>query len=124
MEEASLTDYSWKIFRLLILCSALLSFVDWRLTNGYVLGAVTSVFLLKRVERYCDAVLAQQVAPQKQAVASFLSNYLVMAAVLILAAVLPNVFNLFTTALGMMAIKIALVLEVTLMQKKEVQSES
>ncbi|MBQ1321010.1 MAG: hypothetical protein IIY53_05105 [Solobacterium sp.] len=113
-----MTAKTWKIYRILLGLSICLAAVDWRLTTGYVLGAIGSLLHLKRVERYCDIVLGLNDASEKQARISFLSNYALMAAFLILAAVMPQVFNLFTTAIGLSAVKIALVAE-ALIDRKE-----
>ena len=106
-----MTKRTWTNFRILLGLAICLAALDPRITAGYVLGAAGSLLHLRRVERYCDAVIAQGGAPRKQAVVSFLSNYALMAAVLILAAVLPQIFNLFAAAAGLSAVKLSLLIE-------------
>ncbi|MBR2830594.1 MAG: hypothetical protein IKE68_08610 [Solobacterium sp.] len=106
-----MTAKTWKIYRIMLGLAVCLAALDWRLTTGYLLGAAGSLIHLKRVERYCDTVLAAGQATRKYSVLSFLSNYALMAAFLICAAVMPQVFNLFAAAIGLSAVKIALVAE-------------
>ncbi|MBR2067185.1 MAG: hypothetical protein IJ875_02850 [Solobacterium sp.] len=106
-----MNERTWKAFKLLLLAASVMAFVDYRLTLGYFLGAFTSIFLYKRIERFCDSMISAMYASNKQAFVGFMLNYLVMGIVLVLAAKLPHLFNLFTCALGLMAIKIAVIAE-------------
>ena len=106
-----MTDRVWKVYRILLVIGVCTAIINYRIALGFLLGAITSVFLLKRIERFVDAVIDTKHASNKQAFISFMLNYAVMAAVLVIAALLPNIFNIFATAIGLMAIKISVIIE-------------
>ena len=106
-----MTDRVWKVYRILLVIGVCTAIINYRIALGFLLGAITSVFLLKRIERYVDAAIDMQHASNKQAFISFMLNYAVMAAVLVIAALLPNIFNIFSTAIGLMAIKLSVIIE-------------
>ncbi len=106
-----MTDRVWKVYKILLLIGIGTVLINYRIACGFLLGALTSVILLKRIERFCDAVIDMQHASNKQAFMSFMLNYLTMAAVLLISVLLPNIFNVFATAIGLMAIKISVIVE-------------
>ena len=114
-----MTDKTWKVFRIMMAASAVFLIVDFRITLGYLLGAAASVIMLKRIERFCDAVIQTRYSSGVRAFGGFMINYLIMAAVLITAAVFRNVFNIFAAALGLMAVKLSVILESVFFKEKE-----
>lgn len=106
-----MTDRVWKVYKTLLVIGIISAIIDYRIACGFLLGALTSVFLLKRIERFCDAVIDMNHASNKQAFMNFMLNYLVMGAVLLISALLPNIFNIFACAVGLMAIKLSVIIE-------------
>ena len=119
-----MTDRVWKVYKVLLVIGLCTAIINYRIACGFLLGALTSVFLLKRIERFVDAAIDMQHASNKQAFISFMLNYAVMAAVLVIAALMPNIFNIFATALGLMAIKLSVIIESLLFKEGMVEQRN
>ena len=110
---------SWRLFAALTagLCTAAL-FYDWRISLGFILGAFVSVLLYFRTVMFCDTVLGQKKAGKGFVFSRFMSSYALMAIPLILSVVLPEYFNVFAAAAGLLLIKVTLMLD-SLLERRE-----
>lgn len=98
---------NWKIFAILaVLIAAVTLFFDWRMTSGFVLGTAVSIGTYFLTERFCDIALSLR--SSGGTMGHFILNYMIWAAVLVLCAKLPQVFNILTCALGLFMVKISL----------------
>lgn len=114
-----MTRKSWNLFKIVVLLGSCSGFIDFRYASGFLLGAIASIVLYKRAERYADSVIYQNQASTPQSILNFVNSYAIMAIVLIVAALLPNYLNIFAAAIGMMAIKIAVIIEALTTGKEE-----
>ena len=78
---------------------------DWRIASGFLLGAVVSVWLYWRTVFFCSAVLEQKSSRKRMIFVRFFGTYALMAIPLLLAAVLPEIFNIFAAAAGLLLVK-------------------
>ena len=97
---------SWRISLGIVLVVTMAAILfDWRISAGFLLGSFVSVLLYWRTVAFCDAVIAQSRATKTFVFSRFMSSYALMAIPMLLAAVLPQYFNLFATAAGLLLIK-------------------
>lgn len=92
---------------------------DWRIASGYVMGAAISALLYWRTTMFCDQVLDQQAAGKIGLIGHFLFNYLLMALPLLIAALVPEVFNIFAAAGGLFLMKVVLILDSVLERREK-----
>lgn len=111
---------TWKLFTLiLITVSVVTIFIDWRITTGWILGCLISRILYRRIEVFWNGILDQGYATAKTGRGNYFTNYLIMAAALVVCALCPEYLNIFACALGMMAIKITSVMDVLIPGKEK-----
>lgn len=101
----------WAIYGIEIGISVLLVLLDYRITTGFIMGALVSVLLYYRNNSFWNDVLDTRVAGKGTGVSHFTINYLLMAIALIVCAVKKEYFNVIACALGVLSIKWAIVLE-------------
>ncbi|MCR5373578.1 MAG: ATP synthase subunit I [Solobacterium sp.] len=106
-----MTERSWKIYRILLVIGLCSGLIKRTYGLGFGLGAAASLLIYKKIELMCDTLIQRQEAGRIQVYSGFLVDYAIMAAVLILAAKLPDWFNIFAAALGLGLIKITAVAE-------------
>ena len=94
-------------------------FTDWRIASGYVFGAMISALLYWRTTMFCDQVLDQQAAGKIGLIGPFLFRYLLMALPLLIAALAPEVFNIFAAAGGLFLMKFVLILDSVLERREK-----
>lgn len=109
---------AWKITWVIAAVGLLSGFIDWRCATGYALGCAIAALLYKRNEGYWNEIVDIGNAKKGTGFSHFLVNYGLMAGSLILCAKLPQYFNIFACAIGLMLIKIGAVAG-TLFQGKE-----
>ncbi len=114
-------DRTWKITGVIAALGLLSGFINWRFATGYALGAAIAVLLYKRNEGYWNGVVDMGNAKKGTGFTHFLVNYALMAGAMILCAKLPQYFNIFACAIGLMLIKISVTAGV-LFQGKEHRS--
>lgn len=85
--------------------------IDVRIALGFLLGAVGSVLLYARSVAFCNMVLSQKSTRYLRTFGRFMQSYAIMAIVLILSAVKPELFNVFASAAGLLVVKFCLILE-------------
>ena len=94
-------------------------FTDCRIASGYVFGAMISALLYWRTTMFCDQVLDQQAAGKIGLIGHFLFSYLLMALPLLIAALAPEVFNIFAAAGGLFLMKFVLILDSVLERREK-----
>ena len=100
-----------------VIIAGLLSGVfDLRYAAGFALGACGSILLYVRNDRFWSAVLDSGSATKYTGVLHFLVNYGIMAGTLLLSALVPNVFNIFACAIGLMLLKISVIIKEIIMR--------
>lgn len=103
-----MTQKSWKIFIVLSAVTAVvLVLFHWQWMTGYLLGCAASALAYKNTEHYVDQTISARM-PAGTAVHMML-NYTIWTAVLIVSAVLPQLLNVLTCALGLFMIRITLI---------------
>lgn len=107
----------WTIYGIEIGISLVLAILDYRITTGFIIGALVSVLLYFRNNSFWNDVLDTRVAGKGTGFSHFTVNYIIMAGALILCAVNQNLFNVIACALGVLSIKWAIVLESMLERK-------
>lgn len=108
-----MTEKSWKIYKILMIAvSAVTLFINFRWTTGWLLGGLVAMLLYRRIENYWNGILDIGYADKKTGRGNYFTNYLIMAAAMVVCALLPEYLNIFTCALGLMAVKITSVIEI------------
>lgn len=108
-----MTDQSWKIYKVLCITVSIVTLViNFRWTAGWLLGSLVTVLLYKRIESFWNGILDTGYADKKTGRGNYFTNYLIMAAALLICALLPDYLNIFACALGLMAVKFTSVIEV------------
>lgn len=106
---------SRSLMRSCLICTAVFCFVsvwfDIRIALGFLFGAIGSVLLYLRNVAFCNAVLDERSTRHLKTFGRFMQSYAIMAIVLIVAAVKPELLNVFSAALGLLLVKICLILE-------------
>lgn len=103
---------SWRIsLCIMLIVAAAALVVDWRISSGFLLGCFVSVLLYLRTVAFCNAVLENGRTTKTFIFSRFMSSYALMAIPLLLAAVLPQYFNLFAAAAGLLLIKVTLIFD-------------
>ncbi|MBQ7888793.1 MAG: hypothetical protein IJ356_03450 [Erysipelotrichaceae bacterium] len=94
-----------------ILFCLLTVWIDIRIALGFLLGAVGSVVLYLRSVVFCDIILSEKSTRHLKTFGRFMQSYAIMAIVLIISAVKPELFNVFASAAGLLMVKFCLILE-------------
>lgn len=109
---------TWKLFALLSVCiEIVLLVIKWTFGLGYLVGVVMCFILYKRNEVYWTDILDAREKVGYAYLGHYFINLLCMAVPMVLAALYPNVLNIFTVALGLLMIKITVTIEVLLPKK-------
>ena len=115
-----MTERSWKItVVLIVLGSILTAFFGWNVMAGYLLGSAACIVNYKRNERYWTGILNQGSATKWTGMFHWIINYAIMAAVMFISAMKPQYLNVFSTTAGLLLIKIAVIVETILGDKKK-----
>lgn len=117
-----MNERSWKTAGVLCVLSLITLFFNWRITTGFLLGAVLAVWLYKRNETYWNEVVDTRSAGRRTGFFHFLVNYAIMAGAMILAVRLPQAFNVFAVAVGLTIIKLAVIIDNFLPYRKGEQN--
>lgn len=105
-----MTKRAWEIFIVLTIFTALIFTVfHWQWMTGFLLGSGASAFAYRNTENYVDQTISAQM-PAGTAFHMML-NYMIWAAVLLIAAVLPNYLNILSCALGLFMIRFSLIID-------------
>ena len=112
-----MTARMWKIAAIVTALGACLLFVSRPVGAGFLLGAVTAVVLFKRNEKFWNGVLDSMHSEKTTGLLHFIVNYVLMAGVLVLSALYPEILNIFACAVGLMLIKIAATIDALLKQE-------
>lgn len=113
-----MTRKSYRIFAvLLIAVSVLTLFFDYRWTTGWLLGCLVSLLLYRRVESFWGMILDRRFVSGKTGRGNFLGNYLIMAATLLICAFFGKFLNIYSCALGLMAVRFTSVIEILITRK-------
>ena len=99
-----------------ILLGLLSGLADIRYASGFALGAVASVLLYIRNEQFWSGVLDTGTATKYTGIFHFLINYGIMAGVLVLSALKPELFNIFACAVGLLLLKISVIIKETIIK--------
>ena len=102
-----------------ILLGLLSGFADITYASGYALGCAASVLLYIRNDRFWSGVLDSGSATKYTGIFHFLINYLIMAGVLLVSALYPQFFNIFTCAVGLMLLKISVIIKETILRHRK-----
>lgn len=109
---------SWKLFVvLLVVITIVLLLWDFTIALGYVVGGLLSALLYFRNASYWGDILDAGTVSGSRYGFHFMVNMLIMALPMIIAALFPDVLNIFAVAAGLFMIKITVVVEVLLMRK-------
>ena len=111
---------SWKLFRILtILISLVTAVFNWRWTTGFLAGTAMCILLYYRTDTYWSDILDSGTHKGSRYMFHFAINFLLMALPMVLAALFPQIMNIFAAALGLLMIKITVTVEVRLPKGKE-----
>lgn len=88
-----------------ILIGAILIVFGLRFYFGFVLGSGIALVILKGNDVFWNGVLDTRTSHKYTGVGHWLKNYGLMIVGLLICVFFPNVFNIFTCALGMMIVK-------------------
>jgi hypothetical protein len=114
------TDRTQKLSRILMIAGAVIfAFVGRAYLLGFLLGAAAGWWLFRSTADYWNDVVDTGFASAGTGSGHFLLHYLVMGGVLVLCALQPAWFNIFTCALGMVVLKISVILDAALEKKGE-----
>ena len=100
------------------LLGCLLYFAGIPFGNGFVCGFIISVILYESNVFFWNRVADSGNARPTTGLLHFLLHYALMAGVMILAVFRPGILNIFTSALGLLSVKLALIVH-ELTKKKE-----
>ena len=111
---------SWKLFRILtILISLVTAVFNWRWTTGFLAVTAMCILLYYRTDTYWSDILDSGTTKGSRYMFHFAINFLLMALPMVLAALFPQIMNIFAAALGLLMIKITVTVEVLLPKGKE-----
>lgn len=103
-----MNERSWKIFYLLMLLGTVIPLLfDYRISLGFLLGSIEALIHYKRLEHFWNGVIDTKVSHASTGLGHFALTFLMMAGVLLLCAFIPDVFNIYACAVGMILVKIA-----------------
>ena len=114
-----MTERSWKILRILFFAGICTGVIRPQYGAGFALGGAAALLIYWKISRACDAWIMDRYAGGLRVFSGFMGNYAIMAGVLILAALKPQYFNIFTAAAGLGLIKLTAVAELFLDGKGE-----
>lgn len=98
---------TWKLFYILMIFGTIITVViDYRIALGYLLGSLEAWIHYKRLEKFWNGVIDVGVSHKSTGVMHFAITFALMACVLLICAFLPNVFNIYACAVGMLLIKV------------------
>lgn len=98
-------------------------FIDWRIAVGYLTGSLLAVLLYHRNDVYWSEILEAGTPKGSRYGFHFLINMAIMAVPMILAALYPQVMNIFAVAVGLMMVKISVVAETLVYRGKGEQTD-
>ncbi len=102
-----MNEKTWKIFYILMILGTILPlFFNYKISLGYLLGSTEALIHYKRLERFWNGVMDVGVSHKRTGLGHFGFTFLMMAAVLLICAFFPNIFNIYACAIGMMLIKL------------------
>lgn len=111
---------SWKLFRILTILISLVTVIfNWRWTTGFLAGTAMCILLYYRTDTYWSDILDSGTTKGSRYMFHFAINFLLMALPMVLAALFPQIMNIFAAALGLLMIKITVTVEVLLPKGKE-----
>ncbi len=108
-----------KICIILMIVGLIPIFFDFRLTVGFELGCIVSILLYWRNDLYWNDVVDGGESHLGKGMLHFIVNYALMALVMILGVIFPQYTNIYTAALGLALIKIAVVINEIVPGKEE-----
>ena len=114
-----MNDRSWKLCWILTGIGILTGLLDRAYALGFLLGGAVSILLYRHNESFWTEILHQGKTGRWTGMGTFAIHYAIMAAVLILCAKLPGIFNIFACALGLLIIKFSILLDAAIGRKKE-----
>lgn len=110
---------SWKLLKILTILISLITIVfNWRWTIGFLVGTGMCLLLYRRNETYWSDILDSGTTKGSRYMFHFAINFLLMALPMVLAALFPQIMNIFAVALGLLMIKITVTVEVLLPKRK------
>lgn len=110
---------SWKLFRILTILISLVTVIfNWRWTTGYLAGTAMSILVYYRTDTYWSDILDSGTTKGSRYMLHFAINFLLMALPMLVAALFPQMMNIFAAALGLLMIKITVTVEVLLPKRK------
>ena len=101
----------WLIFVSEMVISIMLVMIDYRLTTGFILGALGSIVLYFRNNSFWNSVLDTRIAGKRTGTSHFTVNYFIMAIALIICAINRSYFNVIACAIGVVSIKWAIIIQ-------------
>ena len=111
---------SWKFFyTAMIIGTSVPLIFDYRISLGFLLGSLEALIHYKRLESFWNGVLNTKVSTKNTGVVHFLFTFAMMAGVLLVCAFLPDVFNIFACAVGMLLIKFVTYIDLLIPKKEE-----
>lgn len=110
----------WKLFFIIMIATSVITvFIDYRMTTGWLLGCFASALVYKRTESFWNGVVDRGFSTKHTGIGNFTLNYAIMAIVLIISAVLPKFFNIFSCACGLFLIRIVIILDSLRKEKRD-----
>ena len=101
---------TWRIFYILMVVGTVVPvFINYRISLGFLLGSIESLVHYKRA----------RVSHKTTGLGHFAITFAMMGAVLLICAFLPNIFNIYACAIGMLLVKITTYVDLLLQKKGE-----
>lgn len=102
----------WKLFfTIMIATSVITIFIDYRISTGWLLGCGASALVYKRTESFWNGIVDRGFSTKHTGIGNFSINYGIMAIVLVMSAVLPKCFNIFSCAAGLFLVRIVIIVD-------------
>ncbi len=111
---------TWRIFYILMVVGTVVPvFINYRISLGFLLGSIESLVHYKRLESFWNEVIDARVSHKTTGLGHFAITFAMMGAVLLICAFLPNIFNIYACAIGMLLVKITTYVDLLLQKKGE-----
>ncbi|MBQ7992909.1 MAG: ATP synthase subunit I [Solobacterium sp.] len=114
-----MTKRTWTTAIVLTAIGACSVFFSLPVCLGWLLGCAAAVLNYKRNERYWSGILSRGSAATGTGMPHFMINWLIMVAVLLICALKPEYFNIFSCAVGLFLIKITVTVDTLINRKGE-----
>lgn len=94
-------------------------FIDLSVSLGFLFGSIVSLIMMRRTERFCTMLLSSRSANKGLMALNFMINFGLMALTLIICALKPDFLNIFGAAMGLLSVKLTIILNALLLERRK-----